>query len=164
MSDLSDDEAWTLTTERIAQVLADVRKTPCPRSAHCPDDVSRVQFSLHIIAEKALAELLDHRAAQAASADRVRSVVREALVEGACKFGLHRDLSAELDAIADRVASQLGPVGLSAEERATAEWLKSLAAAGVFDDATGPVGREHSANCRRSIALLDRLLGGRDVG
>ena len=81
MSDSNDDEAWALTTERIAQVLADVRKTPCPRSAHCPDDVSRVQFALHIIAEKALAELLDHRAARAASAERVRSVVRKARME-----------------------------------------------------------------------------------
>lgn len=57
-----NDSDWPLTTERIERALAEVRATPCPRSAYCSDDASRVQFSLHIIAEKALAELLEHRA------------------------------------------------------------------------------------------------------
>lgn len=59
---MSDEEDWVLTTEKIERTLADVRAAPCPRSAHCPDAESRVQFSLHIIAEAALSELVEHRA------------------------------------------------------------------------------------------------------
>lgn len=58
-----NDSDWPLTTERIERALAEVRSTPCPQSACCTDEVERVQFGLHIIAEKALAELLEHRAA-----------------------------------------------------------------------------------------------------
>lgn len=105
---MDDEENWTLTTERIAQVLADVRKTPCPRSACCMDDVDRVRFALHIIAEKALAELLVHRAAQTASVERVREVVREAVMDtqGEWRYHGHPVESAAI-AIATRIAAQL---------------------------------------------------------
>lgn len=74
MGDPNDEENWALTTDKIEQVLADVRKTPCPRSACCMDDVDRVRFALHIIAEKTLAELLKHRAESAAARANLAAV------------------------------------------------------------------------------------------
>lgn len=53
---------WTLTDQRIAQVLADVRDVEIPRCAYCPDKTSSVRFSLHVIAEKALTDLQRLRA------------------------------------------------------------------------------------------------------
>lgn len=64
MTDL-DDSNWPLTDERIARSLAEVRANPCPRSAYCPDNVALTQVSLHIIAEKALTDLLCLRAMEA---------------------------------------------------------------------------------------------------
>jgi len=113
MGDLTDDENWPLTTERIAQVLADVRKTPCPRSACCMDDVDRVRFALHIIAEKALAELIEHRAARTSGAELVRAVVREAVNDwhncsGSCGDEEHERMARH---IANRVVAQLPAPG-----------------------------------------------------
>lgn len=107
-----------------------------------------------------LAELRRHRAAQSASAGRVRT-----LVHAEAYSVIHRgtigafDVSQLADAIAERVSAQLGPVGLSDADRATINWLKALAAAGVFEGIIDPVGVEHTRRCRESIALLDRLLG-----
>jgi hypothetical protein len=106
MGDLSDDDNWSLTTERISKVLDDVRKTPCPRSACCMDDVDRVRFALHIIAEKALAELLDRRAAQTASAERLREVVRE-VVRAAVEYAATK----AVDAALGEVSRQVGAMG-----------------------------------------------------
>jgi len=155
MGDLSEEETWTLTTERIAQVLADVRKTPCPRSAHCPDDVSRVQFALHIIAEKALEELLDRRAAQSASAEQVRSVVREAIIAVvAAEYRAPTAAITVADAIADRVVSQLGPVGLSEEDRKALNYLFGWCSASIGDITV------ERTRFERGVAALDRLLTG----
>ncbi len=99
-----------------------------------------------------LAELKRHRAAQSASAERVRSVVRETLhARIACVAGWDGfspgSINRMVEDVADRVASQLGPVGLSAEEREVLAILR--------DDLqfTTPT---HAAVVR---PILDRLLG-----
>lgn len=119
MGDLSEErigELWNLTREGRMLVLPEIA------------DVNR-----------ALTELKRHRAAQAASTAQVRSVVYAAIADGAAG-----DLVSNRDAlaIADRVAAQLGPVRLSAEERETLQQMRES--------------RYLSAD---EAALLDRLLG-----
>lgn len=72
------DEDWTLTDARLAEVMAMVEANPCPRTAMCVNEVERTQFALHIIADKALRELQQLRAAKAADRERIRSVVMAA--------------------------------------------------------------------------------------
>lgn len=108
-----------------------------------------------LLVRRAVAELRRRRAAEAAGADRVREVVREAAGHEMCSLdfvdaGIR---SMVADAIANRVASQLTPT-LSTEDFAGLRLLRG--------DAHTPVCDGPCSTCdprRDAIALLDRLIG-----
>jgi hypothetical protein len=98
-------------------------------------------------------------AAQSASAERVRSVVMEAVLRGIDAGLVSRSRCANvtdlevLGHIADRVASQLAVPVLSAEERYDLSYL-----VGWCNASAGDVTVERQ-RFDRGVALLDRLLG-----
>lgn len=96
-------------------------------------------------------EVKRRRAAETASKERVRKVVREALHRGEMATVLER-LDGALDAIADRVAEQIAdPVQISEEDRAALIWLREV----VHYSADGV---QHG-NAARAWRVIDRLLG-----
>lgn len=93
----------------------------------------------------------------------VREVVGRTLNDSGTNGFKHATVTAVVDAIASRVADKLARLTLNDEERATLEWLRKLADMGIFEslELTDPLAADHSGRCRKSVALIDRLLGAR---
>lgn len=121
-------------------------------------DALTLEIPLSEIIERLQAVLDDDSAvaAKAASADRVRSVVREAAISLWPYGSAAHELPPYAAAIANRVASQLGPVGLSEEERATLVRLRANEVGAR--NAIGCLGTGIIEETDRSVALLDRIL------
>ena len=97
-----------------------------------------------------IGELIDHRAAQAASMELVRSVVREAIGDGP-----HRKSKwPRVEAIADRIAEQIVPVALSQRDQEVLSVLiDDVNAFGAGNDTD----RKDEQFQRDTLTLLKRL-------
>lgn len=104
-----------------------------------------------------LRELQRHRAARAPDAQRVREVVHYCCSEADAAYasGHVATVRERHQRIADRVAAQLGPIGMSAEDRDVLQRMRTRTA-NLRDDWNGwPTEKTYA----QELALLDRLLG-----
>jgi hypothetical protein len=107
-------------------------------------------FSLH--ARRAAVEIMRRRAAQAASAERVREVVREVFATVSERSGAEF-AQRHIEDIATRVASQLAAPAplMNDNDHATLAWLRQL---------LGSIAYRVAPERVAAIAMIDRLLAG----
>lgn len=95
-------------------------------------------------------ELLAYRSAAGASNERVREVVKRAMI---AEMGLRGDIP---NSIANRVAEQLtAPVQLSEDDRGVLRFMRGIVSVGVNIAGAGI----RSSLCAAAVDLIDRLLG-----